>query len=843
MAPNYAYYTGSASGAKTSDCVGCHTSNLMDEHVGLKDSSGQWIRAPRTDATGNALTCASCHSSVNPNVMNAIATGQTKCDACHVVHGPIPAIHVSTYIDNPPVKCSGCHNSNIATVHDAGYTTTMPSGRVLSGCDVCHANTEGPRGAQVQAAINAGDTRCSACHSTTHPDLGSHTATSAASLACADCHGTGSPTSIAIKQVHANASAGACAVCHDNPARVPDITKKTAECASCHATAGTDYHRTITASHTSTQIACSGAGCHVITDLAALHSTATTTVAGVTYTGCKVCHQSPTVQPTTSDCKASGCHGTTNPHPAHLATASAGCIAAGCHTSADAMVVHQNSALGACAVCHNNPTKGDVTAGKTTFECAQSGCHDSKLPLDPNHYPVPNHTAAPFTAAGQGAVSAGGQECARCHSAITDDAHSHTSTSGGSVTCTECHGDTTLGSTAVVAAKWPTKQCIACHGTTTHNTYSTVHVVAAGTCAGTGSSCHSDTDLAVLHSHARAGGAPKYSSCYNSDPTDPTSCHNVKDTRPSPFKASSCGAGSGGCHQDKTTANHGGTHQLNISTSNYSNTTVSGCTNSGAGCHGTEARPAYPASGFASYENPYHPNSGCTSGVCHSSPSKPTHHNPLACQDCHDGTFTGAPNVVNLTSATGHYNETSHTPAASNLTGTVSSGGTASAKCSDCHPNTPATGLKQLYAQHQNLPDGLATTTCADCHNFNAGVTAVITAKWPTKTCNACHTAAVMPANVQHGTTAPVVLATSADGCGASGAGCHTTYDVHQLHKNAPGGCALAGCHDFTKQGAKPSGKSCGTGGSCHSSGQPHIAHVAANSASCLGSGCHASGD
>jgi hypothetical protein len=52
--------------------------------------------------------------------------------------------------------------------------------------------------------------------------------------------------------------------------------------------------------------------------------------------------------------------------------ASAACL--GCHGgSADVRAIHAKRPEGACAVCHDNPTLGDLASGKNTADC--SGCH------------------------------------------------------------------------------------------------------------------------------------------------------------------------------------------------------------------------------------------------------------------------------------------------------------------------------------------------------------------------------------------------------------------------------------------------------------------------------------
>ncbi|MEN6430571.1 MAG: hypothetical protein ABFC80_07000, partial [Coriobacteriales bacterium] len=272
--PHYGYYTGSASTAPTTDCTMCHTSNLVDEHMGVTE--GPYVtRPPRYDSAGDALTCASCHSSEDFAVLDAIATGVTTCEACHPVHGPIASVHVSSFTPDADTSCTQCHSSDLTVVHDGTYSVTTPSGKTLTGCDVCHGYYEGERGAQVQFAISvANDTRCTACHAEYHTGaMASHTADDSASIdGCGQCHGTaGQPMDVTA--VHAQASVGTCAVCHSNPARVPDITAKTAECASCHTTQGSDYHRALPGAHTyeAMPAGCLGANCHAASTLPEAH--------------------------------------------------------------------------------------------------------------------------------------------------------------------------------------------------------------------------------------------------------------------------------------------------------------------------------------------------------------------------------------------------------------------------------------------------------------------------------------------------------------------------------------------------------------------------------------------
>ncbi|MEI8080475.1 MAG: hypothetical protein WCI74_01335, partial [Actinomycetes bacterium] len=283
----------------------------------------------------------------------------------------------------------------------------------------------------------------------------------------------------------------------------------------------------------------------------------------------------------------------------------------------------------------------------------------------------------------------------------------------------------------------------------------------------------------------------------------------------------------------------GGSHTLNSSGSAYNNTSITGCTDSGAGCHG-----AAPANYQA-----IHPNSGCLAGPCHTA----VNHNDVAfndpntCQNCHGGgavNYDHAPDVAALADSApgGHYSEATHTATPATA---VSAGGTYSATCSTCHNPVSATGIDGLYNQHQGL-DTLGSTTCADCHNKNVAIQAIVTDSTRTDTCAACHTAAVLPTMAQHGTTAPQVVGTEAQGFASCATiGCHATTDLHALHKsNASGnanGCTMAGCHDSAKQGFKPTATSCGIGGDCHAT-DPHspVAHITQASAECID--CHESG-
>ena len=150
--------------------------------------------------------------------------------------------------------------------------------------------------------------------------------------------------------------------------------------------------------------------------------------------------------------------------------------------------------------------------------------------------------------------------------------------------------------------------------------------------------------------------------------------------------------------------------------------------------------------------------------------------------------------------------------------------GTATNVCSDCHIGTLAsehatTGPSASPIKVGCTTGGYAGNT-AGCHNTTTGTIApgsatAVKNNWNSgsKLCSDCHTA-------KHNAIATSHTGTSTQSCGASGAGCHNTYDLAALHRNRAGGggCRLSGCHDPATKSVRPSSsnKSCGSGNACH---------------------------
>jgi hypothetical protein len=157
--------------ADVTDCKPCHVSSITVEH------------------SRRLLTCASCHTSTNPAVKNAIATGNSNCSACHTGSSGHEALHTTTV--TPACEGTGCHvGTSLTGIH-------LATGSTLT-CNSCHKSVD----PLVTAAIAASDKACTACHNgaTAHGDLSvAHTATMTSttmsilgndygSHACSECH-------------------------------------------------------------------------------------------------------------------------------------------------------------------------------------------------------------------------------------------------------------------------------------------------------------------------------------------------------------------------------------------------------------------------------------------------------------------------------------------------------------------------------------------------------------------------------------------------------------------------------------------------------------------------------
>lgn len=257
--------------------------------------------------------------------------------------------------------------------------------------------------------------------------------------------------------------------------------------------------------------------------------------------------------------------------------------------------------------------------------------------------------------------------------------------------------------------------------------------------------------------------------------------------------------------------------------SDYKEATESGCTNSGAGCHGSETS-------YANF-NAYHPNAECLD--CHDYQGVaciPCHMpRDVECQLCHDGSMKRAADVVRIGDPfpKGHYRETTHTAMGTVMTEPVvgQTGGKAQATCKDCHS-------RDLRKAHTEVPavEGSAygvSVGCYECHNdVRSFGQAEVLANWKGRKCESCHklgSSTPMHAN----NVAETTKAESPLGCGESGAGCHEGNMLHDLHRDVPKNCSGSavegepGCHELGKESLNPTVSTCGgpAAESCHPAG------------------------
>lgn len=264
------------------ECRSCHSLELGAEHA-------------KPTATSATNSCASCHPGPRDSVGKWSRTG-CSVGACHEpgsatqAHAGIDGAHESAASD-----CSqtGCHSSNLAVTHSAASTTV--DGVERTSCLVCHDDQAPP----------ASD-ECVSCHPGYSPyqhafSVPEHTAEQTGTIEittdditelyedvdCASCHGSSD-----LGTTHNTV----CASCH--PVVVPDtVSNWDGTCAQvgCHSvTDATPQHEAVDAAHVATIPAekdCFASGCHPVGSLAALHSQASTEVAGVAYESCQVCHR------------------------------------------------------------------------------------------------------------------------------------------------------------------------------------------------------------------------------------------------------------------------------------------------------------------------------------------------------------------------------------------------------------------------------------------------------------------------------------------------------------------------------------------------------------------------
>lgn len=511
-----------------SSCSSCHALSLTREHA----------RAGRYDPNRLAITCNTCHQSVDLDVQNAVTTNNKNCSSCHSnpehnTDGASSILH-ATGLD---VDCQTCHKAAADQEHTNNLRTKTTAGTNYT-CETCH----GSANMTVQDAIYNKNPECTACHTVNHDMPALHTSiyTDPKILDCSICHNNRLDTYHDGKVSSTTGLPMDCGTCHNND--VTDvkaaISGQNTRCDACH-----EIHSNVDAIHDSGFVispAVNCAGCHtdiiniehssrissttgLTMDCATCHNSADVAVAAAIYgdnSKCDACHvihpelaaphSSIYTDPLPFDCSSCHLNRLDTEHSGKFTDTGLAINCNTCHDSGNqavqTAVYNQNTRCDACHTIHD-----DVSAAHSSgfvlapvVSCAQ--CHNEFLDmehLNGKYTSTSGYTCATchdsVDATVSGAIYNNNNKCDACHSIHPDLATPHTSTYTDPLPfkCSDCHlnrldtehsGKFTDAGTAIncntchtsstpavqTAVYTPNTRCDACH--TVHNDVSAVHI-------------------------------------------------------------------------------------------------------------------------------------------------------------------------------------------------------------------------------------------------------------------------------------------------------------------------------------------------------------------------------
>ncbi len=400
------------------DCADCHDINLVTQHAEA------------------GFSCETCHDSTRQDVVDAIATHNRDCDACHVLHGVGATL------------CLGCHTTSL-------LSGAYPGASVAQGSK--HQTTSASTVAATAWPGVTASTPCTNCHA---GHQGLRAQGTSLCFTCHDAAGTSKPAMYAYRSAitftgsehgargGAGGSSGSCLTCHavhDAPGLADTAALKQAEadgCFNCHNSAsnsanGVNIQAKITA----------GA-----TDRTRHDVDATAQVASGAKTPCSACHN------VHADTRA-------------LPLANPDDIAQGVALSADPFTSAPTAANPWCLQCHDGTVPAGVTnragirvissswtsdyhgqtagngaggtmlapyvrGGSNAVSCA--ACHDSHGSASVNHVPASVNGRAVATVAGGNDYK---YLCAACHSGTGTNPTLDQKIDTWHAACVNCHGE------------------------------------------------------------------------------------------------------------------------------------------------------------------------------------------------------------------------------------------------------------------------------------------------------------------------------------------------------------------------------------------------------------------
>lgn len=415
----------------TADCTSCHPG--YHDVPGGEPVPHQEREALHTLSAASD-ECVGCHSSTLIQIHGSIQAVPTLCGGCHSVHANANAAcdtcHAATDVWSKTADCVSCHQDKFdggevgPDHYDESAHTATPF-------------TTAYQGSGADGLVASGGEECSDCHSASLATAHSATSTSGGAVSCAECHTD--------QNLGSSATVSA-----DWPIK---------KCTDCHDAGAATTHDSIAATHTVEPGSCAGtgSGCHDSADLMALHASSQSGGEPV-YQGCSNadmsdpsgCHNVLDVRPPSVSREAScgegsgGCHADKNPdnhayNPAkHAATLGVGDILMGDYPDPAAYPEHGEgwTASGiACSLCHfsdlatqhggactpcHSGTDPAGSLGTWDRSCQQGDCHPSiHTDMAPSHNGVYDGHASSCDLCHTGVPEwPGDVDCTRCHAPV-----------------------------------------------------------------------------------------------------------------------------------------------------------------------------------------------------------------------------------------------------------------------------------------------------------------------------------------------------------------------------------------------------------------------------------------